>query len=108
MASLADLPDDAAAAAVVTQAVARLEAEKRASWPSEAAQAAAIAAAPTPPTEALWALVEACGERDFAADEPHGGPEGVRRLLATRLADVNARRAGDTPLLRVRDSLRVA
>ena len=98
--SLADLPDEATASAVVAAAVSRLEAERRADWPTEAEQAAAVAASPVPPSARLWSIVDCCGERDFGDDEPAGGPEGLRRLLRTGLADVNARRAGETPLLR--------
>lgn len=98
--SFADLPDEATASAVVASAVARLEAERRADWPSEAEQAASIAASSVPPSARLWSIVDSCGERDFGDDEPAGGPEGLRRLLRTGLADVNDRRAGETPLLR--------
>ena len=98
--SLADLPDEAAASAAVASAVARLEAERRADWPSEAEQAASIAASSVPPCTRLWSIVDSCGERDFGEDEPAGGLEGLRRLLRTGLADVNTRRAGETPLLR--------
>ena len=99
--SFADLPDDATASAAVASAVARLEAERRVGWPSEAEQAASIAASPVPPSARLWSIVDCCGDRDWGDDEPAGGPEGLLRLLRSGLvADVDVRRAGETPLLR--------
>lgn len=98
----AALGDAEATCDVVAAAAARLDAERRAGWPSEAEQAVAVAASARSPTEQLWRIVEDCGARDWTEHEPAGGPEGLRRLLATRLADVNARRGGDTPLLLVR------
>lgn len=98
--TFADLKDEDAAASAVATAVARLERERRAGWPSEAEQAASVAASSVPATARLWSIVDCCGERDWGCDEPAGGPEGLARLLRTGLADVNGRRAGETPLLR--------
>ena len=99
--SFADLPDDASASAAVAAAVARLEAERRAGWPSEAEQVASFAASSMSPSARLWLMVDSCGDRDWADDEPAGGPEGLCRLLRSGLVDeIDVRRAGETPLLR--------